>query len=166
MPSQSEPAQGAPDSLRTYEGGRLAKPVGMLVAHTGHMPRTDGTTGIAPPWATHGPRRKFDMSPDHPVVAALEALARTAPIDGLPDLIAQVEGLKARLYARLNASNSTPPTARDRLLNVKEAAQKLGRSTDWLYRHSSELPFIVRDGRLLRFSEQGIEDYIKRRMGH
>ena len=106
------------------------------------------------------------MSSNHSVVEALEAVARTAPIDGLPDLIAQVEGLKARLYARLNAPSATPVATRDRLLNVKEAAQKLGRSTDWLYRHSSELPFVVRDGRLLRFSDQGIEEYIRRRMGH
>ena len=106
------------------------------------------------------------MSSHHPVVEALEAVARTAPVDCLPDLIAQVEGLKARLYARLAAPSPTPAAAKDRLLNVKEAAQKLGRSTDWLYRHGSELPFVVRDGRLLRFSEQGIEEYIRRRMGH
>ena len=111
-------------------------------------------------------RRQFDMSSHHPVVEALEAVARTSPVDCLPDLIAQVEGLKARLYARLSGPSLTPAATRDRLLNVKEAAQKLGRSTDWLYRHGSELPFIVRDGRLLRFSEQGIEEYIRRRMGH
>ena len=119
-----------------------------------------------PLWVPRGPGRKLDMSSNHPVVEALEAVARTAPIDGLPDLIAQVEGLKARLYARLAAPSPTPAATKDRLLNVKEAAEKLGRSTDWLYRHGSELPFVVRDGRLLRFSEQGIEEYIRRRMGH
>ena len=51
-------------------------------------------------------------------------------------------------------------------VSARVAAQKLGRSPDWLYRHGSELPFVVRDGRLLRFSEQGIEEYIKRRMTH
>jgi predicted DNA-binding transcriptional regulator AlpA len=130
------------------------------------MSRRDGTTGVVPLWVPRGARRKPDMSSNHPVVEALEAVARTAPVDGLPDLIAQVEGLKARLYARLAATSPTPAAPRDRLLNVKEAAQKLGRSADWLYRHGSEVPFVVRDGRLLRFSEQGIEEYIRRRMGH
>jgi predicted DNA-binding transcriptional regulator AlpA len=87
-------------------------------------------------------------------------------MEHLPDLIARVEALKARLYARLTSANSPSAAIRDRLLNVKEAAQKLRRSSDWLYRHGSELPFVVREGRLLRFSEQGIEEYIRRRMTH
>jgi hypothetical protein len=41
---------------------------------------------------------------------------------------------------------------RDRLLNVAEAAVKLGVTPDWLYRHHKSLPFTVRHGRLLRFS--------------
>ena len=138
----------------------------MLLAYVGTMSRRDGTTSTMPFWGSRGLGTKIDMSSNHPVVEALEAVAQTAPVDGLPDLIAQVEGLKARLYARLAAPSPTPATSMDRLLNIKEASQKLGRSTDWLYRHSSELPFVIRDGRLLRFSEQGIEEYIRRRMGH
>jgi predicted DNA-binding transcriptional regulator AlpA len=118
------------------------------------------------PWANRGPGEDFAVSTNHHLAEVLEAVARTAPVDGLPDLIAQVEALKARLYARLTAASPASAAIGDRLLNVKEAAQKLGRSPDWLYRHGSELPFVVRDGRLLRFSEQGIEDYIRRRMGH
>jgi len=53
---------------------------------------------------------------------------------------------------------------RDRLLNVAEAAVKLGVTPDWLYRHHKSLPFTVRHGRLLRFSELRIEDYIHRRL--
>ena len=54
---------------------------------------------------------------------------------------------------------------RDRLLNVAEAAVKFGVKPDWLYRHHKNLPFTVRHGRLLRFSELGIEDYIRKRLG-
>ena len=54
---------------------------------------------------------------------------------------------------------------RDRLLNVEEASEKLGVKPDWLYRHHKNLPFTVRHGRLLRFSELGIDDYIRRRLG-
>ncbi len=53
----------------------------------------------------------------------------------------------------------------DRLLNVQEAAQKLGYKPDWIYRHHPELPFRVRHGKLLRFSELGIEEYIRKRSG-
>jgi hypothetical protein len=52
----------------------------------------------------------------------------------------------------------------DRLLNVIQAAEKLCAKPDWLYRHR-ELPFRVRQGRALRFSELGIEDYIRKRRG-
>ncbi|MBF6568059.1 MAG: helix-turn-helix domain-containing protein [Candidatus Binataceae bacterium] len=54
---------------------------------------------------------------------------------------------------------------RDRLVNVEEASEKLGVKPDWLYRHHKNLPFTVRHGRLLRFSELGIDDYIRRRLG-
>jgi predicted DNA-binding transcriptional regulator AlpA len=53
----------------------------------------------------------------------------------------------------------------DRLLNVSQTAVKLGVKPDWIYRHHSHLPFRVRQGTLLRFSELGIEDYIRRRLG-
>ena len=54
---------------------------------------------------------------------------------------------------------------RDRLLNVAEAAVKLGVKPDWLFRHHKDLRFTVRHGRLLRFSELGIDDHIRRRLG-
>lgn len=54
---------------------------------------------------------------------------------------------------------------RDRLLNVQEAAARLRMTVDWLYRHHKQLPFIVRHGRPLRFSEVGIEEYIRKRRG-
>ncbi len=103
----------------------------------------------------------------HPAIQALEAVARSTTVDSLPDLIGQVEAVKARLYSRLTApGTASPRMAADRLLDVREAAQKMCRSTDWLYRHAAELPFVVREGRLVRFSEKGIDEYISRRMGH
>ena len=54
---------------------------------------------------------------------------------------------------------------RDRLLNIDQACEKLGRKKDWLYRHHKELPFTVRHGKPLRFSELGIEEYIRERRG-
>ena len=62
-------------------------------------------------------------------------------------------------------TDAHPLQRRDRLLNVNQAAEKLGVKRDWLYRHHSDLPFRVRHGRLLRFSELGIEDFIRKRRG-
>jgi predicted DNA-binding transcriptional regulator AlpA len=49
----------------------------------------------------------------------------------------------------------------EHLLGVKEAAQKFGVKADWLYRHHKEPPFTVRCGRLLRFSELGMDEFIR-----
>ena len=71
--------------------------------------------------------------------------------------------LLGRLLQPSNGSGG--PEAGDRLLSTQEAAAKLGTSTDYLYRHSSKLPFTVRLGRKVLFSEAGIERYIRARMG-
>jgi hypothetical protein len=52
---------------------------------------------------------------------------------------------------------------KERLLCVKEAAEKFGVTADWLYRHREEFAFTVRHGRLLRFSELGMEQHIRKR---
>ena len=52
-----------------------------------------------------------------------------------------------------------------RLLPPEEAAQKIGVTADWLYRHHKDLPFTVRCGRLLRFSELAIDDFIRGKGG-
>jgi excisionase family DNA binding protein len=53
----------------------------------------------------------------------------------------------------------------DQLLDVDEAADRLGTSTDYLYRHSGKLPFTVRIGSRLRFSARGIDRFIRTRQG-
>ncbi|MFI5396595.1 MAG: helix-turn-helix transcriptional regulator [Candidatus Binatia bacterium] len=63
------------------------------------------------------------------------------------------------LTARAATDVSVEP---DRLLDVRAAAERLSVSRDWLYHHARELPFTVREGeRLLRFSSQGIDRYIR-----
>ena len=51
----------------------------------------------------------------------------------------------------------------DRLLDFKQTAAKLGVKVDWLYHKYRKLPFWVRVGGRPRFSENGIEDYIRKR---
>lgn len=90
--------------------------------------------------------------------------------------IPAIEGLLCRcltvqtalLGALLSASaraGSEVVSEPDRLIDVATAAERLGVSRDWLYRHSRQLPFAVRQGRLLRFSAHGLARYIKNRQG-
>lgn len=77
-------------------------------------------------------------------------------------LTAQTALLGALLTASARASTETTGEP-DRLLDVTAAAERLGVSTDWLYHHARQLPFTVRNGRLLRFSSHGIDRYIRNR---
>jgi predicted DNA-binding transcriptional regulator AlpA len=82
----------------------------------------------------------------------------------LPAALAAVEQLRIVLdSARLQAAIS--PQRRDqadRVLGVKAAAERLGRSESWLYREAARLPFTVRTGRGVGFSERGLEDFIRK----
>jgi excisionase family DNA binding protein len=51
--------------------------------------------------------------------------------------------------------------ANEKLLSVKEAAEILNVSADWLYRNAKRLPFSRKLGpKMLRFSNQGLQKYI------
>ena len=90
----------------------------------------------------------------------------------LTQLLGELERLRAAAWARLAAvaangqgqpAGGLPGQAgqADTLLDAKQAAQRLSLSTDYLYRHAKTLPFTVRVGRQLRFSAQGIQNYIR-----
>jgi len=87
--------------------------------------------------------------------------AADLPADVARALLAQVAPLQMALLGRAFAPDGAGG-GRDRLLTVKDAAAKLGQSAEWLYKHASTMPFTVRNGRALRFSEVGIEAWIRR----
>jgi predicted DNA-binding transcriptional regulator AlpA len=93
----------------------------------------------------------------------LEA-ARTLPPEQLPRLLGDLEEVRATALARLSAPGSHQ-TESDKLLDVSEAAARLGISKDYLYRNHSDFSFTRRVGRSLRFSASGIENYIQQRNG-
>lgn len=68
---------------------------------------------------------------------------------------------------RLPEMESAPPPAApapDRLLSVKEAADRLGVDRRWLYRRADTLPFAKKIGPgTLRFSEKGLNRWMERR---
>ena len=82
------------------------------------------------------------------------------------DIPAVLMALAARLIKRPSEETSTASTATDKLLTISEASQKLGISKDYLYRNAIKLPFVVKLGRRnLRFSEQGMDRWIRNRSG-
>lgn len=89
------------------------------------------------------------------------------PPEAIPAMRGELVRLDSLLLTRLlqPSDGSRSPEVGDRLLTAQEAAAKLGTSIDYLYRHSSKLPFTIRLGRKVLFSEAGIERYIRQRMG-
>ena len=89
------------------------------------------------------------------------------PRDAIAELRGQIAKLDTLLLSRLlTGEQPQPGFDGDRLLTAAEAAQKLGATEDWLYRHANTLPFAVRVGKKhLRFSEAGMDRYIRQRGG-
>ena len=94
------------------------------------------------------------------------------PLEAVPALRAELAKLDTLLLMRLSfpqdhrdADCIDCPADGERLLTVGQAAERLHTSTDYVYRHASRLPFTVRLGRQLRFSQAGIDRYIRQRAG-
>jgi Helix-turn-helix domain len=99
-------------------------------------------------------------------LAALERALMEALPDTLPTLLAELHRLTLIGQRRYLTPAPAPlAEAEDRLLTAPEAAERLNRSTDFVYRHAASLPFTVRDGRAVRFSARGLERFIRTRMG-
>ena len=77
----------------------------------------------------------------------------------LPKLLGQLEEIRAPAVMRLS-SLAPAPSQPDRLIDVKEAAERLGISANFLYRNSRRYPFTRREGRKVLFSSVGIDRYI------
>lgn len=84
------------------------------------------------------------------------------PAQDLPDLIGLLETAKATAWARITAPTSIQPQ-HDELLNVTEAARRLGISEDYLYSHHKDYNFTRRQGKKLLFSALGIDRYISQK---
>ncbi len=85
----------------------------------------------------------------------------------IPALLTQLSAVQASMAARLVtvSSEDRASNSEDTLLDIADAANRLGVSEDWLYRRTKVLPFVVRVGRHVRFSANGIDRFIRNRMG-
>lgn len=88
--------------------------------------------------------------------------ARTLPVEQLARLIADLEEIKVVALARLVAP-PPPATRADELVDIDEAARRLGVSKHYLYRHAEKLQFSRRIGRKRVFSSVGIDRFISAR---
>ena|SRR5579862_6705752 len=89
-----------------------------------------------------------------PILAA----ARSLSPEELPRFIGELEEVRTTALVRLTAPvvHSQPNS----LLDVDHAAERLGMSHSYLYRNAGKFAFTRREGRALRFSSQGIEEYL------
>jgi predicted DNA-binding transcriptional regulator AlpA len=85
--------------------------------------------------------------------------AQTLPAAALPELLGDLEQIRVTALARLTAP-APAASSPDALLSVAEAAERLGMSTGYLYRHHADFPFTRRIGRSLLFSSAGIQTYL------
>jgi hypothetical protein len=107
---------------------------------------------------------KSDTVPTGDLVGHLLRAARELPAEDLPDLIGQLEAAKAAAWARLTIPVAAP-AVHDELLSAEVAAERLGVSKDYLYRHHSQYPFTRRQGRKVLFSALGIDKHIHQNKG-
>jgi predicted DNA-binding transcriptional regulator AlpA len=77
-----------------------------------------------------------------------------ASTEELVEIIADAEATKARAYARLMMPKDSP---KDRTLNAREVAERIGMGKDWVYSHADEIPGSWRKGKVLRFSAAAVE---------
>ena len=86
----------------------------------------------------------------------IEGLSREA----IPQLRGELAQLDTLLLCRLMTTGKYQDVAEDQLLDVPEAARRLGISEDYLYRHHKDFAFTRHMGRKLLFAARGIEQYI------
>ena len=92
---------------------------------------------------------------------AVLQLARQLIPEQLPHFLGQLE--EARVIALSRLTSPQPVRAHaDELIDVAEAAHRLGISTNYLYRHHGQFSFTRRQGKRLLFSANGIEQHIRR----
>lgn len=91
----------------------------------------------------------------------LDGLARTLPVDQLPDLLGRLATAQGITLGRLLTPAAPAAQSGDVLLDAEEVARRLSQSVEWVYRHSSQLG-ARRNGRSLRFSSAALDRYIAR----
>lgn len=91
----------------------------------------------------------------------LLAAITNAPVAELPHLLGQLREAEACALRRLYVAPAPATAQSERLLDVEETARRLNVSEDYLYRNWKKLPFSRKLDFGLRFSESGLNAYIR-----
>jgi excisionase family DNA binding protein len=97
-------------------------------------------------------------------LSVLGQAIETATPEQCPELMGQIERLRASLWLRMTIG-AQEPSRTDALLTAEDVAKRLNCSKDYIYRHAKQYPFMIREGRHVRFSQLGLDRYIKQRQG-
>ena len=89
------------------------------------------------------------------------ATVETVPREAIPQLRGELAQLDTLLLSRLLTAKESEPVD-DQLLDVPEAARRLGISESYLQHNHKRLPFTRRVGRKLLFSAKGLEKHISK----
>jgi predicted DNA-binding transcriptional regulator AlpA len=90
----------------------------------------------------------------------------SVPLEQIPAMIAALAGFELALAARLlEAGPASGPEPRseneDQMLTVRECADRLRKSTKWVYRRTRTLPFAICLGpRSWVFSQKGLAKWL------
>lgn len=93
------------------------------------------------------------------------------PTEELPDILADIERLRVRVWTRLNSPpvrpespNESDSESSDRLLDADGVAEVLNVTERYVYDHADEWPFTRRiSRRKLRFSKRGLYRWLETR---
>ena len=94
--------------------------------------------------------------------AAMAEVVEQAPIAQCPRLLGELERLKASLWIRMTTPLQSTKASHDRLLTAEEVATHLSVTKAYVYKNAGRYPFAVREGRYVRFSQQGLARYIEK----
>ena len=98
--------------------------------------------------------------------AMLADVVKQALPDECPQLMGHLEQLKASLWLKMTiATGKATQSAPDTLLTAEQVAKRLNVTVGFVYRNARSYPFMIREGRYIRFSGNGLEQYIKKRQG-
>jgi hypothetical protein len=91
------------------------------------------------------------------------ARARTVAAEDLPRFLGELEMIRAIAWSRLTATAPVSKSSSDELVDIEEAARRLGVSPSFLYQNHSRYAFSLRVGRALRFSLRGSRGILSNR---
>ena len=98
--------------------------------------------------------------------ALLSVAVQQAHITQCPQMLGELERFKASLWLRMTIGNQATSTPQqDRLLTAEEVAKRLNVTPAFIYKKAREYPFTIRQGRYVRFSENGLMKYLDKQQG-